>query len=210
MNIHIIGNKIKSVSKQKLLGIYIDENLLWTDHIDYLWSTISSKISLEVHFRWSAKIILSRLYTSANWLRLLYLGCNIQKKNLDRLSKLQKRAARIISNASFDTSSVQMFNELAWANITKRHYYNKAVLTYKAINNLTPSYISDLLTPVSQTLNRMLRSSTNGSLVVPRSKTAIFDRSFSSSAPRLWNQLPEPVRKSTSLYVFKRNVKKFV
>ena len=42
MNIHIDGNKIKNVNKQKLL----DENLLWTDHIDYLCSTISSKISL--------------------------------------------------------------------------------------------------------------------------------------------------------------------
>ena len=45
MNIHIDCNKIKSVSKQKLLGVYIDENLLWTDHIDYLCSIISSNIS---------------------------------------------------------------------------------------------------------------------------------------------------------------------
>ena len=46
MNIYIDGNKIKNVTKQKLLGIYIDENLEWSDHIDYLCSTISSKISL--------------------------------------------------------------------------------------------------------------------------------------------------------------------
>ena len=46
MNIHIDGNKIKSVNKQKPLGVYIDENLLWTDHIDHLCSTILSKISL--------------------------------------------------------------------------------------------------------------------------------------------------------------------
>ena len=35
----------------------------------------------------------------------------------------------------------------------------------------------------------------------------MFDRSFSSSAPGLWNELPESVRKVTSLNVFKRNVK---
>ena len=46
LNIYIDNNKIKSVNKQKLLGIYIDENLLWSDHIDYLCSNISSKISL--------------------------------------------------------------------------------------------------------------------------------------------------------------------
>ena len=46
LNIYIDNNKINSVNKQKLLGIYIDENLLWSDHIDYLCSNISSKISL--------------------------------------------------------------------------------------------------------------------------------------------------------------------
>ena len=132
------------------------------------------------------------------------------RNNIERLSKLQKRAARIILNADYDTASSDMFIELGLASITKRHNYNKAVLTYKALNNLTPSYISDLLAPISQTLNRMLRSSTNGSLAVPRSKTALFDRSFSSSAPRFWNQLPESVRKVTSLNVFKRNVKEYI
>ena len=103
-----------------------------------------------------------------------------------------------------------MFIELGWASITKRFNYNKAMLTYKALNNLTPYYISDLLTPISQTLNRTLRSSTNGSLAVPRSKTAMFDRSISSSAPRLWNQMPESVRKATFLNFFKRNVKEYI
>ena len=126
----------------------------------------------------------------------------MSKSNIDRNLKLQKRAAKIILNATIETSSAEMFAKLGWATITKRQNYNKAVLTYKALNNLTPSYISDLLTPVSLTLNRMPRSSTNGSLAVFRSKTAIFDHSFSSSAPRLWNQLPESIRKLTSLNVF--------
>ena len=43
LNIDIDGNKIKQVDKQKLLGVFIDENLLWTPHIDYLCATISTK-----------------------------------------------------------------------------------------------------------------------------------------------------------------------
>ena len=37
---------IQSVSKQKLLGVYIDEHLSWSAHIDHLCSLISCKISL--------------------------------------------------------------------------------------------------------------------------------------------------------------------
>ena len=40
------NEKIEKVSKQKLLGIFIDENLTWTPHINHLCTLISSKISL--------------------------------------------------------------------------------------------------------------------------------------------------------------------
>ena len=50
-----------------------------------------------------------------------------------------------IRNIFYDTASSVMFNTLGWPTIEKRHYddsymHNKAVLTYKALNNLTPMY----------------------------------------------------------------------
>ena len=101
---------------------------------------------------------------------LLFIGSSTwgttSRSNLERLSKLQKRAARIILNAPYDTASSNMFNALGWSTIEKRHSYNKAVLTYKAVNNLTPLYITEQLIPMTHTL----RSSSNGSLVVPDRK----------------------------------------
>ena len=57
-----------------------------------------------------------------------------------------------------------MFNTLSWQTETKRHNYNEVVLVYKALGNLTPAYISDLLTPISQSHHRTLRSTTSGAL----------------------------------------------
>ena len=62
---------------------------------------------------------------------------------------------------SFDTPSAAIFEELGWLPINKRLKYNKAVFTYKALNSLTPQYITDLLKPVSETHSRALRSSVN-------------------------------------------------
>ena len=45
-NLVIDNNKIKQVHNQILLDINIDENLLYTEHRDYLCTTISSKITL--------------------------------------------------------------------------------------------------------------------------------------------------------------------
>ena len=49
------------------------------------------------------------------------------KNKIEMLSKLQKRAARIILNANYDTASSYMFEKLGWSTITKRHNYTKAV-----------------------------------------------------------------------------------
>ena len=95
-------------------------------------------------------------YGSSNW-------GTTSRSNLERLSKLQKRTARVVLNAPYDTASSDMFNALGWPIIEKRHSYNKAVLTYKGLNNLTPLYITELLIPMSQTHNRALRSTSNGS-----------------------------------------------
>ena len=126
--------------------------------------------------------------------------------NIERLNKLQKRAARTIFKADFMTPSADMCKELDRLPVTKHVDYNKAVLTYKALNKQSTSNISDLITPVSQVCNRSLRSPDDRSLFVPRSRTTLYDGSYSCSAPKLWNSLPSSVKNAPSLYAFKRRL----
>ena len=84
-----------------------------------------------------------KLYYQGYILPLIYYGPytwgTTSKANIERISKLQKRVARGILNADYDTASSEMFNTLSWQTVTRRHNYNKAVLIYKALNNLTPA-----------------------------------------------------------------------
>ena len=66
-----------------------------------------------------------------------------------------------------------------------------------------------LLTPLFQIHTRNLRSVTDGSLTVPRSRKTIFDGSFSASVPKLWNSLPSQIRSSPSLEVLKQSTKEY-
>ena len=126
--------------------------------------------------------------------------------NLERLLKLQKRAARIILKTDFRTSSAGMFKELGWLSVERRLKYNKAILTYKALNNMTTAYISSMLKPVSQTHCLNLRSSVKGTLYVPKSRTTLYNGAFSYSAPNMWNSLPQPVRNCDTLNAFKKSL----
>lgn len=214
LNINIDNTSISAVNKQKLLGIYIDEHLTWNQHIDYLCSTISSRISLLKQLSNYVPNNIQKIYYQGYILPLIDYGSVIWgstfNNNIERLNKLQKRAARIILNAEFTTPSAEMYKELGWLSVAFRLKYNKAVLTYKALNKLTPSYISDLLKPMSQTDRRTLRSSDDGSLFVPRTRTTLYDGSFSCSAPKLWNSLPGCVKEAPSLSAFKKSVKECI
>ena len=46
LNLQVDNVCIQNVSTQKLLGIHLDEHLTWKTHIDYLCSSVSTKISL--------------------------------------------------------------------------------------------------------------------------------------------------------------------
>ena len=146
ININIDNHQIDTVSSHKLLGVYIDETLSLNPHIDYLCSVITSRITLlkqlSVYF---PENIQKLFFYQSYILQLIDYGCNslgsTSITNIERINKLQKRAARIILKADFTTPSADMFRRLGWMSVKHRIDYNKSVMTYKAIHNLIPSYI---------------------------------------------------------------------
>ena len=101
LNIMIDINKIKPVHNQKLLGIYIDGNLLWAAHINYLCATISSKISQLKQLSFYIQTEIQKTFNQRYILQLHDYGSNTwgttSKQNIERLCKIQRRAARTIT-----------------------------------------------------------------------------------------------------------------
>ncbi|KAF7646390.1 hypothetical protein LDENG_00188450, partial [Lucifuga dentata] len=76
----------------------------------------------------------------------------------------------------------------------------------KALHNLTPPYLSELLHPY--TPSRSLRSSSAVLLSVPPFRLSTMGaRAFSCSAPRLWNSLPLHIHQLDSITQFKSQIK---
>ena len=99
-----------------------------------------------------------------------------------------------------------MLYELHWFIDIK---YKIILLTYKALHGMAPSYICDMLQLYHPKLN--LRSANKFLLSVPRTRLVTgADRSFSVIAPKLWNQLPLPIRSLDKLDSFKCALKTFL
>ena len=119
---------------------------------------------------------------------------------LTTLVKLQKRAARIILDQSFDSPSEPLFKQLKWMKFHDRVDYKKMILVYKALNGLSPAYISDIF---KYTHNIGLRSYESKQLNVPKPNLEFFRKSLSYSGSQLWNEIPIEIRSSSSLQSFK-------
>ena len=79
---------------------------------------------------------------------------------------------------------------------------------YTAINGMAPKYISDLIIIKAES-SYSLRSNSELLLAHPRvrTKTTLGDRAFCAAAPKLWNSLPQSLRKVTSVDSFKVHLK---
>ena len=131
---------------------------------------------------------------------------------MHRLQLAQNCAARLILCGRKHDHVTPLLKQLHWLPTEQRIIFKILLLTFKALNNSCPSYISDLLETYKPT--RSLRSSSRNLLAIPRSKLkSDGDRAFSVCAPKLWNDIPEIIKCqkcSVNLKTFKRNLKTYL
>ena len=73
----------------------------------------------------------------------LYAG--IDKKALARLQNIQNAAARLIKSAKRTDHVTPLLRSLNWLPVEYRVHYEIIVLVFKALHNLAPPYLSELL-----------------------------------------------------------------
>ena len=200
---------IQNSECEKLLGVLIDQNLDFNQHIDYVCKNISSKIALLNKIKKFLPLQTRKLYYNAYILPVmdycLTVWGSAPKFQIERLNKLQKRAARTILEVPPETPSLPLFQQLGWLNIYERLEYSKYIILYKSTKNLVPGYIKDLFT-FNSTDNYNSRSVTNNDMYIKRHRTKIFEKSLQYSGPRLWNSIPVSIRESNNIHQFKRKI----
>ncbi len=62
------------------------------------------------------------------------------------LQKLQNRAARKVTNSSYDASAAQLIKELKWLTVHDMIKHKTTTIVFKSISGLAPTYLSTLFT----------------------------------------------------------------
>lgn len=200
---------IKRVKSTKCLGVIIDEELKWTDHVDYVTKVVQSKLAIlrrakpcvppdVLKTMYNAFVLPHFDYCSQVW------SDRYQMHN-DKLIKLQKYAARLILSKGINTPSSELFKELGWLPLHQRFFYLKAVFMFKCTHDLAPLYLTSNVTKVSEVHDHNTRGANN--LTIPLHKTECYKHSPIIECTRIWNTLGTTIRTAPSMSHFKSLLK---
>ena len=128
------------------------------------------------------------------------LACG--ETRLQVLQKLQNRAARIMTNNSYDSFASVLIKTLNWSTVADMIQLETACMVYKTINDLAPDYLSQSFTKNSACSRKNLRT-TATDLQIPLAKTCSGQRTCSYRGARVWNHFDLEVKRTSSFKALK-------
>ena len=156
-------SEIEQITSQKLLGVKLDTHLSFTEHIDDICKKVSQRIAVLKKIKRNLPLAERKLYFNALIKPIMLYGscawCTASEENVNRVSKLQKRAARVILDADIGERSEMLLRRLDWLPLKEELNLKRTSLIFRRIKdeNNCPSYITELLTRNSDRHTRTSR-----------------------------------------------------
>ena len=203
---YIIDNKeIKTTNSIKLLGINIDDQLRFNEHISILCSEVAMQLNalsrLQKYIGKSEKeaIINSFILSNFNYCPLVWHFSSCE--SIRKIEKIQKRCLAIILN-DYESDYETLLRNNNKPTTEIRRLRTLAVEIFKTLNEINPPYMKNIFTPKE---NAKVRQD---DIIVKRINTGRFGTQSSRSlGPKIWNNLPSNIKSGTFFLEFKEYIK---
>jgi len=202
---------IKQVKSTKFLGMHVNQNLVWTEHIKH----VQDKIATVSGIIYRSKHILPQstslqIYNSLALPHLLY--CNpiwggTYPTHIDPIIKSQKRIIRNITGSEFLAHTSPLFKNLSTLKFTDLTELETLKIIHKYDNKKLPANLQNTYIKSSEIHSYDTRHKENYHLkkfsTNITASTSVFNRGF-----HLWNNLDNTLHSETSLPKFCSKLKK--
>ena len=201
---------VSIIKQAKYLEVMVDQHFLnWIEQI----STIKKKVSrgigmLKYSKKYLPLLTIQSMYKSLVEPHFRYCcpvwgSCGTTAIN--ELQKLQNRAVRIVTNSRYDSSAKPIIKKLGWLTVSENIQMETLSMVYKSINDLAPTYLTEMSSRLSDRSKRELRN-TRSDLEIPMRKSANGQKCFSYKGATMWNCLSLESKLSPTLKTFKKSI----
>ena len=202
---------IKQVKNITFLGVNIDENLTWKEHINL----ISKKI-----IKASSIIARIRHFTNLNTLKVVYyalvypyltygniIWCNTYKTRIQKLMNIQKKIVRLMCFKSFSEHTEPIFKKLTILNIFQINDFLTSLFMFRYFNLKN---LPEIFTHYFKTNCDVHHHNTRKKSMLHKSykRTNYVKYTLSNKGIDIWNNLEESYKNIRSIHSFKRLIKK--
>lgn len=200
-------NFLKFTDTAQCLGLAIDRQLSWNDHVQIVCKSFNKKLGVLKRIKFLPKSTLETIYFKTIIPSVLYgvaVWGSCSSALLEKLERIHARAARLIYNLPRETTINDLRNLKGWSPLS--HFYTKRILsiTYKSFHGLNNDLLNKLVTKSAQVYG--LRKSLNINVTRPKTETGRL--TFKHRAAIAWNTLPDSIKEASSLEAFKEKLKK--
>ena len=211
LEIYIDKSPVEKVLETKFLGVIVNNKLSWVEHI----KNVKNKVAKSVGIMYRLKDVITEkimklLYCSLILPQLSYcceIWGNTFNTRLSKLYILQKRAIRLVDNASYLAHTEPLFKKHNCLKLIDIIMNNTCIFMYKNHKGLLPEKSNNLFVQVAEVHSYNTRQATN--LYLKKNVTSYKAHCISIKGVTLWNTLPSNLTNSESINIFKKQLKKF-
>ena len=215
-HLKINGSDMERLNHAKILGVTFDEVLSWQKQVNLCISKAMCNFFQMYRYKkflnQEAKIILcdSIVLSQFNYCDTVYSNMDIFLEQ--KIQKIQNICLRFIfgyrKREHCDYSS--LLKELKWLNMKNRRIKHGLTMIYKILHGLAPNYLSDAFTLTSEIHNVNTRRANTSIWISNTITSKLHRKAYTFYMSKIFNGLPENIKKSISVNSFKHSLTKFI
>lgn len=207
LQVSLHGEIVQEVHEFCYLGLWIDSNLTWKRHVDYLCSKLSCLVGIlykvrdEIPFYALKRLYFALVHSHLNY--MIAVWGNASATSIKRLQKLQNRLFKLIYNLPRLTPTLSLYKDHVKdvLPVTALHFFTVCKFVKESMGNR-----------IYHTLNFPWQQGTSANrdpyrLGRGRSLTGWGLQRITFQGPTFYNSLPQLIRNTPSVTVFLKRLK---
>ena len=204
------NSTMKRISHIKYLGVFLDEHLLYTHHVNEVCKSLRKYFSVFYNIRrYLNKEHIKSIYYSMIYSKIQYglisYGLTTAK-NIKKIQILQNKLLKVLTNQNFRTPTNELHKSLDILKVKDILTQGVLCFVHNFVNNKLPTIFDNYFKKFTDVHNLNTRNKDN--FIIPKHRTVLGSKTIKYMGAIKWNILDQKIKEIRNIKGFRKVWKK--